>query len=118
MTKPIDIWLSIQAERTRQDESHPVTPKYFLHPINDPRLKDIKEAANDAKTDNDYYESLGKHSWANIMREELLEVFSEPGDTFESLTRMREEAIQGAALYVRLIETIDVRIKECAINAE
>lgn len=113
-----DIFKDIQAERAKQNEKHTITPKYFLHPINDPRLKDIKEAANDAKTDNDYYESLGEHSWSNIMREELLEVFSEPGDTVESLTRMREESIQGAALYVRLIETIDARIKECAINAE
>lgn len=107
-----DIFKDIQAERARQNEKHPVAPKYFLNPKNDPTIQDIKVALASAQYDNDFLEAYGEHSWSNIMREELLEVFSEPGDTIESLTRMREEAIQGAALYVRLIETIDVRIKE------
>lgn len=106
------IFQSIQSERERQNVKHPITPKYFLHPENDPSIHDIKMALAEAQCDNDYLESGGEHSWSNIMREELLEVFSEPGDTVESLSRMREEAIQGAALYVRLIETIDARIKE------
>jgi hypothetical protein len=98
---------SILIERENQNVKHPVLPKYFLHPKNGPALDDITQASKYAKLDNDNQEAFEEHDWYNIMREKLYETFEET-----DLHKMRAEAIQGAALYVRMIETIDVMIKE------
>ena len=107
------IYKDIQAERLRQNEKHPILPPYFLHPKADPLPAAFGYAENKAKEDNDAMEAKGQHSWYGIIREELYEVFSESGDTVESLTKMRAEAVQGAALYVRLIEQIDQKLNAC-----
>jgi len=116
MNKYADIIESILIERENQNVKHPVLPKYFLHPVNDPKKEDLERAANYAKADNDKLEHDGDHSWYGIHREELYETHAETRPisemTTEDLHKMRAEAIQCAALYVRMIETIDGMIKE------
>jgi hypothetical protein len=105
MNKYADIIESILIERENQNIKHPVLPKWFLSPLFDPDVEDMKASAEYQKADNDYVESIGEHSWYGILHEELYETFAET-----DLHKMRAEAIQLAALSVRMIETIDVMI--------
>jgi hypothetical protein len=90
---------AIKAERTRQDELHPVVAKRML-PI-DMSIKYMQMASNKLKELTDKEEKDGTISWHNVFVEELYEIFSETDPA-----KIKEEAIQLAALCVRLCETL------------
>lgn len=94
------IFEAITAERARQDEKHPVTPTYLLHPFG-LKQRDIKNMALDLQEANDKLEAINQHDWHGLVREEMYEFFAETDKA-----RQVEEAIQNAALWVRIIEEI------------
>lgn len=94
-----DVIDAIKAERERQDELHPVVAKYLIPPYHDDG--NMRFLADSYKRNNDKMEKIGEASWYDVFREELHEIFAETDPV-----KIREEAIQLAALCVRLCENI------------
>ena len=97
----IEIFEAIKAERARQDEKHPVAFSCLLNPFTDPTKEQFSKASQTTKEVNDLQESLNKHSACGLVTEELYEFFAETDKS-----RQVDEAIQNAALWVRIIEGI------------
>lgn len=95
-----EIFTAITAERARQDEKHPVAFNTLLD-IDDPTRKIFAECAKESKEINDRDELNGTQSAYRLTREETYEFFAETDKA-----RQVEEAIQNAALWVRIIEEI------------
>ena len=96
-----EIFNAITAERARQDEKHPVAFNCLLDPDYDLSRISIECEADETKLKNDKRERWGMVSAFGITLEELYEFFAETDKT-----RQVEEAIQNAALWVRIIEEI------------
>jgi hypothetical protein len=96
-----ELLLEVVDEMDRQLILHPVPPTYFLHPITDPTELQIRDASIHAKEENDMAEKKKDHSWYSIIREENMEVFAESENALR-----RKEAIQCAALYLRLAKDL------------
>ena len=96
------IFEAITAERARQDEKHPVAFSCLLNTLMyDPKNDALVEKAKIYKEANDLLEKIGEHSAYGLTMEELYEFFAETDKA-----RQVEEAIQNAALWVRIIEEI------------
>ena len=95
------IFADVSKERDRQDNLHPQLPKYFLHPVTDPRRDQFKISAEYQQEVNDAREKAGEHSWYGIMNEEDAEVFSA-----ETIEELDTELVQSIALRVRLLEAL------------
>lgn len=96
-----DIIDSVIAERVRQDEKHPVLPKYILHPTDDPRPSQFKFSKETQQKINDERERESEHSWYGIMNEEDAEIFSA-----ETIEELDAELVQSIALRVRMLEQV------------
>ena len=96
-----DIFTAITAERERQDEKHPVAFRWILCPFTDPNKSQLRLARDEMQKSNNEMEEIGEHSAYGLVREEYLEFFAETDKA-----RQVEEAIQNAALWVRIIEEI------------
>ena len=96
-----DIFSAITAERARQDEKHPVAFNTLLDSDYDISRISIECEADELKLKNDKREKWGKSSAFSLTLEELYEFFAETDKA-----RQVEEAIQNAALWVRIIEEI------------
>ena len=94
-----DIIEAIKAERIRQDKLHPVVAKDFLPACILPGL--LMVMREEVQRDNSVMESNSEISWYDVFHEEFLEIFSETDPV-----KIKEEAIQLAALCVRLCESI------------
>ena len=86
-------------ERARQNEKHPVNPKYLLHPESDPTSAQIEASLAWRRTDNDKAEAKGEHSYFAIIGEEYREIF-----TTKTRDERHIEIVQAIALLVRLDE--------------
>lgn len=89
----------VNTERARQNEKHPIAPKYILHPVEDPTAEQIATSLAWRREDNDKAEAKGEHSWYGIIREELSEVF-----TAKTPEERHSEIVQAMALLKRLDE--------------
>lgn len=89
---------AIKAERVRQDKLHPIVAKKLIDEID---LEYFSMAAGNTKALNGIKESEGSITWFDVFEEELYEIFAETDPA-----RIKEEAIQLAALCVRLCETL------------
>ena len=89
----------IQAERARQNEKHPVNPKYLLNPDTDPTIGMIETSLEWRRKDNDAAEVKGEHSYFAIIGEEYREIF-----TAKTREERHIEIVQAIALLVRLDE--------------
>ena len=87
------------AERARQNEKHPVSPKYLLHPKIDKTFRMIKELCKSFQSSNDKLEKNNEHSYYGLINEEVLEVF-----TAKTREERHIEIVQAIALLVRLDE--------------
>ena len=94
-----EIFAAITAERARQDEKHPVA--FYALMANDANREKISDLAIAFKIINDTQESNKEHNAYNLLSEEFFEFFAETDKA-----RQVEEAIQNAALWVRIIEEI------------
>lgn len=94
-----EIFQKICEERDRQDALHPMGYKYLLHPAEDPMPEAIDISARFAREDNDRMARTAEESAFGIVREEVLEFFAETDKD-----KRIDEAIQNAALWVRIIE--------------
>jgi hypothetical protein len=90
---------AIKAERVRQGIVHPIVAKKLLPDNTD--AEEIKAQVSYLKIDNDLEERFQDSNWYGVFLEELYEVFAETDHA-----RIKEEAIQLAALCVRLCETL------------
>jgi hypothetical protein len=90
---------AIKAERVRQDELHPILAQKMLPVEMTSGMMVI--LSNRVKQENAIDEANDVISWYDVFREELFEVFAETDPA-----RIKEEAIQLAALCVRLCETL------------
>ena len=93
----------IQAERARQNEKHPVNPRYLLHPKTDPTVEMIEASLGWRRKENDESEYNGQHSYFAIIGEEYREVF-----TAKTKEERHSEIVQAIALLVRLDEDENV----------
>jgi hypothetical protein len=89
---------AIKAERVRQDKLHPVVAKSLIDPED---FNLIDGMAAQMKHRNEVYEGDGSITWFEVFEEELYETFAETDPA-----KIKEEAIQLAALCVRLCETL------------
>lgn len=89
----------IQAERARQNEKHPVSPKHLLNPETDPTIGMIETSLEWRRKDNDTAEAKGEHSYFQIIGEEYREIF-----TSKTREERHTEIVQAIALLVRLDE--------------
>ena len=89
----------VLAERSRQNEKHPVSPKYLLHPESDPTIGMIETSLEWRRKDNDAAEEKGEHSYFAIIGEEFREIF-----TAKTREERHIEIVQAIALLVRLDE--------------
>lgn len=96
-----EIFTAITAERARQDEKHPVAFNALLDDNYDLSRVSIECEADELKLKNDKREKWGRLSAFGLTLEELYEFFSETDKA-----RQVDEAIQNAALWVRIIEEI------------
>jgi hypothetical protein len=90
---------AIKAERVRQDKLHPILAQKMLPVEMTSGMMVI--LSNRVKQENAIDEANDVISWYDVFREELFEVFAETDPA-----RIKEEAIQLAALCVRLCETL------------
>jgi hypothetical protein len=90
---------AIRAERVRQDKLHPILAQKMLPGEMTSGMMVI--LSNRVKQENAIDEANDVISWYDVFREELFEVFAETEPA-----RIKEEAIQLAALCVRLCETL------------
>ena len=95
-----EIFEAITAERARQDEKHPVAFKCLLDEHN-PDIETIRRDSRRLKTWNNALEVSNNHTAFGLTNEERLEFFAETDKS-----RQVEEAIQNAALWLRIIEEI------------
>ena len=95
-----EIFNAITAERARQDDKHPVAFNTLVD-RKDPSRKVFKICADDIKKRNERDESENRHTAYRLLFEEMWEFFAETDKA-----RQVEEAIQNAALWVRIIEEI------------
>lgn len=94
-----DIIEAIKTERIRQNELHPIVAKTLLP--SDICVEYMKKTSLGLKELTDREELKGSVSWYHVFVEELYETFSETDSV-----KIKEEAIQLAALCVRLCESI------------
>ena len=90
---------AIKAERIRQDELHPLQKIEMLGKHHD--IDILKIFVKEIKIQNDIQDDKGHPNWLDIFKEELYEIFAETDPA-----KIKEEAIQLAALCVRLCETL------------
>ena len=89
---------AIKKERGRQDILHPIIAKQTAQQTD---LAWIAIMALRQKRINSESEEMGKITWYDVFLEELYEIFAETDPV-----KIKEEAIQLAALCVRLCESI------------
>jgi hypothetical protein len=89
---------AIRAERVRQDKLHPIVAKRLIDPEDFNLVNCMSEQI---KHRNAIYEGDGSIAWFDVFEEELYETFAETDPV-----KIKEEAIQLAALCVRLCETL------------
>lgn len=87
----------IQAERARQNEKHPVSPKKLVDHIGE--LKQLESSKRWYQYANDVREKNGEHDYYGLVTEEVLEVF-----TAKTREERHIEIVQAIALLVRLDE--------------
>jgi len=92
----------VNAERDRQDKKHPVFPSILLSPYWKERKDSLKEVMERYRKSNDRMEAYNMHTVYGIAFEELLEAV-----TAETQIDLRSEAIQNAALWVRVAEAVE-----------
>ena len=94
-----DIIEAIKKERERQAVLHPIVARKMLPKYTDPET--IRVQADHIKIENDVDEDFNDSHWYGVFVEELYEIFAETDPV-----KIKEEAIQLAALCVRLCESI------------
>jgi len=92
----------VNAERDRQNVEHPVFPSVLLSPYWKERKADLKEVLDRYRKSNDRMESMNLHTVYGIAFEGLMEAV-----TSETQADIRAEAIQNAAIWVRVAEAIE-----------
>ena len=96
-----EIFTAIDAERARQNEKHPVAFNSILDEEYDPCALVLEMQCATVKEQNEHRQKWGRESAYLNAREEFLEFFAETDKSSQL-----EEAIQNAALWVRIIEEI------------
>jgi len=94
-----ELLYEVAEERARQNEKHPVNPKYLLNPETDPTVGMIETSLEWRRKDNDAAEEKGEHSYFAIIGEEYREIF-----TAKTREERHTEIVQAIALLVRLDE--------------
>ena len=90
-----ELLYEVAEERARQNEKHPVNPKY-LYP---PKVCQLKEHLKWIQAFNDEQEKTGEHSYYHLIEEEQLEIM-----TAKTREERHIEIVQAIALLVRLDE--------------
>lgn len=91
----------VNTERDRQDKVHPSFPKALLTPDWQARRAELKAILKRWRETNNQMEAAGVHTVYGIAYEELLEAC-----TAETYHEVRAEAIQNAAIWVRVAENV------------
>lgn len=88
----------IQAERARQNEKHPVSPKYIVGRYG-MKMRDLECMKQDIQELNDAWEARNEHCYYDLIREEVLEIV-----TAKTREERHIEIVQAISLLVRLDE--------------
>lgn len=97
----VTLFEEVAAERIRQNEKHPVNPKYLF--CENWKRKDTRGKMFGLQKMNDAKEAKGKHDYISLIQEELYEIVC-ARDKEERHT----EIVQAIALLVRLDEDTEV----------